>query len=125
MPTEFSIPDKSDPPNQRQMPSLSETVMLSMSDIDLLTEAGPPRKFWDWLAFFVQVTTVYRFLALGYRWLRPDPEFLDFSTRVTKLPAILLNGTNVAEEYLPSGRASYEQIGHWDGLAQLDQLLAG
>jgi len=97
MPTEFSIPDKSDPPNQRLMPS--------MRDIDLSTEAGPHRKFWDWLAFFVQVTTVYRFLALGYRWLRPDPEFLDFSTGITKLPAILLNGTNVAEEYLPSGRS--------------------
>jgi tetratricopeptide (TPR) repeat protein len=88
MPTEFSIPDKSDPPNERLVPPLSETVTPSMSDTDPPTEAGPPRKLWDWLAFFALATLVYHFLALWYRWLRPDPEFLDFSTGVTELLAI-------------------------------------
>jgi tetratricopeptide (TPR) repeat protein len=46
------------------------------------------RRLWDWLTFLGLALIVYHVLALWYRWLRPDPEFLDFSTGVTELLAI-------------------------------------
>ena len=47
-----------------------------------------PRKLWDWLTFLALAVLVYHFLALWYRWLRPDPDFLAFSTGVAELLAI-------------------------------------
>ena len=45
-------------------------------------------QLWDWLTFFALIAIVYHGLMLWYRWLRPDPEFLDFSTAVAELLAI-------------------------------------
>jgi tetratricopeptide (TPR) repeat protein len=45
-------------------------------------------KLWDWLTFIALAMLVYHVLVLWYRWLRPDPEFLDFSTGVAELLAI-------------------------------------
>lgn len=60
------------------------------------TESGPepsagtdqPRKLWDWLTFLALAVLVYHLLALWYRWLRPDPDFLSFTTGVAELLAI-------------------------------------
>jgi len=46
------------------------------------------RKLWDWLTFLALAVLVYHLLALWYRWLRPDPDFLDFTTGVAELLAI-------------------------------------
>jgi tetratricopeptide (TPR) repeat protein len=43
---------------------------------------------WDWLTFAGLVLIVFHLLALWYRWLRPDPDFLAFSTGVIQLLAI-------------------------------------
>ncbi len=46
------------------------------------------RKLWDWLTFLALAVLVYHLLALWYRWLRPDPDFLAFTTGVAELLAI-------------------------------------
>jgi len=43
---------------------------------------------WEWFTFAGLVLAVFIILALWYRWLRPDPDFLAFTTGVTELLAI-------------------------------------
>ena len=50
--------------------------------------AGQPGVLWEWLTFLALAVLVYHLLALWYRWLRPDPDFLAFSTGVAELLAI-------------------------------------
>ncbi len=40
---------------------------------------------WEWLTFIALCILLYHLLALWYRWLRPDPEFLRFTTDVVKI----------------------------------------
>ena len=47
-----------------------------------------PRQILDWLTFLALAVLVYHLLALWYRWLRPDPDFLSFTTGVAELLAI-------------------------------------
>lgn len=44
--------------------------------------------FWDWFTLLALGVLVYHILALWYRWLRPDPDFLGFSASVAELLAI-------------------------------------
>ena len=48
----------------------------------------PSNPIWDWITFSGLVLAVFHLMALWYRWLRPDPEFLAFSTGVIQLLAI-------------------------------------
>ena len=45
-------------------------------------------KNWEWLTFFGLLITIFLVMALWYRWLRPDPDFLAFTTGVVELVAI-------------------------------------
>jgi hypothetical protein len=57
-------------------------------------QATPPlpkdrrRRLWDWLTFVALAVLVYLILRLWYCWLRPDPEFLTFTTGVAELLVI-------------------------------------
>jgi hypothetical protein len=46
------------------------------------------RSFLEWVTFFGLVVLVFHLLALWYKWLRPDPEFLGFTASVAELLAI-------------------------------------
>ena len=82
-------PDESGQLTRPPSPSaLSEPAAPPAVDPVLHSETDRTHKLWDWLAFFALAVIVYHALALWYRWLRPDPEFLDFSTGVTELLAI-------------------------------------
>ncbi|MCJ7702419.1 MAG: tetratricopeptide repeat protein [Anaerolineales bacterium] len=45
-------------------------------------------KFWEWLTFIGLLIIIFLGMTLWYRWLRPDPDFLAFSTGVVELVAI-------------------------------------
>lgn len=45
-------------------------------------------KYWEWFSFFGLLIAIFLVMALWYRWLRPDPDFLAFSTGVVQLVAI-------------------------------------
>jgi tetratricopeptide (TPR) repeat protein len=40
---------------------------------------------WDWITFFALALIVYFIMELWYRWLRPNPEFLNFSTDIVTI----------------------------------------
>jgi tetratricopeptide (TPR) repeat protein len=51
-------------------------------------ETDPSRRRWDWLIFIGLAALLYYFLAVWYRWLRLDSDFLDFANQVVGLLAI-------------------------------------
>jgi tetratricopeptide (TPR) repeat protein len=55
----------------------------------LSAASAGPNRLREWLTFGALALLVYHLLALWYRWLRPDPEFLAFSGGVAELLAIL------------------------------------
>lgn len=50
--------------------------------------AAAEQSWWDWLTFIALSVLIYHVLALWYRWLRPDPDFLAFTGAVAELLAI-------------------------------------
>jgi hypothetical protein len=45
-------------------------------------------RVWEWLTFIGLLITIFLAMTLWYRWLRPDPDFLAFTTGVVELVAI-------------------------------------
>lgn len=80
-------------PSSFSKPSEPEQSPSTVSPPTVSDPTAPPptdrtSRLWDWLTFFALAFIIYHILALWYRWLRPDPEFLDFTTGVTELLAI-------------------------------------
>jgi len=60
---------------------------------EVVPQVEPPGQsaespFWDWFTLLALGVLVYHILALWYRWMRPDPDFLGFSASVAELLAI-------------------------------------
>ena len=70
------------------VPILPGPIQPSKPEIESSAGTDQPRKLWDWLTFLALAVLVYHLLALWYRWLRPDPDFLSFTTGVAELLAI-------------------------------------
>ncbi|MEE9617083.1 MAG: hypothetical protein V3T90_08760, partial [Anaerolineae bacterium] len=77
-------------------------------------------KLWHWLTFIALAMIVYHVLVLWYRWLRPDPEILDFSTRIAELLAILLTIASLLGLQTERGRQIVLRV---DGARALARLL--
>jgi len=57
--------------------------------VDKKTKESKDRsKLWEWLTFIGSLIIIFLSMTLWYRWLRPDPDFLAFSTGVVELVAI-------------------------------------
>lgn len=48
---------------------------------------APANRLWDWLTFGALVVLVFHLMGLWYRWGRPDPQFLGFTSAVAGLLA--------------------------------------
>ena len=80
--------ESQDPVPAAPAPSPSEPAQPAVPESGTSASAKQPRKLWEWLTFLALAVLVYHLLALWYRWLRPDPDFLAFSTGVAELLAI-------------------------------------
>ncbi len=70
------------------VPSPPGPILPSESVPESSVGTDRPGKLPEWLTFLALAVLVYHSLALWYRWLRPDPDFLDFTTGVAELLAI-------------------------------------
>jgi tetratricopeptide (TPR) repeat protein len=80
--------DSPDPVPEDAAPAPSESRQSSSAGPKPSPGSEPSRKLWEWITFLALAVLVYHLLALWYRWLRPDPDFLAFSTGVAELLAI-------------------------------------
>ena len=80
--------ESQDPASVDSVPAPAEPIQPSSPEPRPSVGTEQPRKLWDWLTFLALAVLVYHVLALWYRWLRPDPDFLAFSTGVAELLAI-------------------------------------
>ncbi|MCJ7623733.1 MAG: tetratricopeptide repeat protein, partial [Anaerolineaceae bacterium] len=53
-----------------------------------ILETSDTQRAWEWLSFFGLLAIIFLLLSLWYRWLKPDPEFLGFTTSIVELLAI-------------------------------------
>jgi tetratricopeptide (TPR) repeat protein len=81
-------PSQSQSPPAALPPAQSESSAPAAVDPVPTPETDPSRRRWDWLIFIGLAALLYYFLAVWYRWLRLDSDFLDFVNQVVGLLAI-------------------------------------
>jgi tetratricopeptide (TPR) repeat protein len=76
------------PPTARHEESIPALFKKEKPKSDLPSKRNLSGSRWEWLTFLALCILLYHVLGLWYRWLRPDPEFLRFTTEVSKLLAL-------------------------------------